>query len=68
MLVVEDFTVLEQGAEVAGDGRVATCPRCGRNGVRESVEGRTEWIHSQESELMSDGLLVTLDCCASEED
>ena len=67
MPVVEDFTTLAPGAEVAGEGSVARCPRCGRNGVRELFRGRTEFVHSQESELMCDGLLVTEDCCSEDD-
>ena len=68
MPVLEDFTVLARGAEAVSEGRVERCPRCGRNGVREPVDGRMKFLHAQAFELMSDGLLVTPeDCCPSEE-
>jgi len=64
MPVLEDFTVLMPGAEVAGEGLVERCPRCGRNGVRERVDGQTKLLHAWAMELMSDGLLVIPeDCC-----
>jgi hypothetical protein len=64
MPVLEDFTGLAPGAEVVGEGRVESCPRCGRNGVRERVDGQPKILHAQATELMSDGLLVTPeDCC-----
>jgi len=67
MLVLEDFTVLSPGAEVAGEGSVERCPRCGRSGLRERVGGEPTFLHAQSSEVMSDGLLVTPeDCCADD--
>ena len=69
MLVLEDLTGLELGAEVGGEGRVERCPRCGRKGVRERVDGERMFVHGRSSELMSDGLLVTADdCCPPERD
>jgi hypothetical protein len=69
MPVVEDFTILASGAEVAGEGRVEKCPSCGRNGVRERVNGQSFFLHSSTTELMSDGLLETPgECCPTDED
>jgi len=69
MLVMEDLTGLELGAEVGGEGRVERCPLCGRKGVRERVDGKRTFVHTRSSELLSDGLLVTAeDCCPSERD
>ena len=64
MPVVEDFTALDPGIDVEGEGRVERCPRCGRNAVREDIGGETHFVHAQCYELMSDGLLVTPEeCC-----
>ena len=68
MPMVEDFTILATGSEVAGEGRVERCPRCGRNGIRERIDGEPTFLHSSSTELMSDGRLVTPeDCCPSDD-
>jgi hypothetical protein len=64
LAVIDDYTVLEIGTMIAGWGRVERCPRCGRNGLREHQEGQDAILHTETSELMSDGLLVVPgDCC-----
>ena len=68
MPVVEDFTILAPGSEVAGEGRVERCPRCGRNGVKERVDGEAMFLHGSSTELMSDGLLeMPGECCPDDE-
>jgi hypothetical protein len=58
-VVLEDFTSTELGAAVE------RCPRCGRNGVRESTRSGTVFLHKQSSELMCDGMLEEpTDCCS----
>ena len=69
MTVMEDLTMLKSGSEAAGEGRVERCPRCGRNGVREVVDGAPKFLHAFSTELMSDGLLVKPeDSCPAEQD
>jgi predicted metalloprotease len=69
MTVMEDLTVFTAGSEASGEGRIERCPRCGRNGVREVVDGEQKFLHAFSTELMSDGLLVTPeDCCPAEHD
>ena len=58
MTSVEDFTGLSLGAEVALEGRVSRCSRCGRNGIE---QGRGEGpscyvIHVQTSRVFGDGM------------
>jgi hypothetical protein len=66
LTVIDDYTVLEIGTVIAGWGRVERCPRCGRNGLRERLEGHEAILHTETSELMSDGLLVVPgDCCTN---
>jgi ssDNA-binding Zn-finger/Zn-ribbon topoisomerase 1 len=41
------------------EGRVDTCPRCGRNGVLEySDYGNPYFVHRQTSEVLCDGMLT----------
>ena len=62
--VIDDYTLLAAGTTIAEWGRVESCPLCGRNGLRERLEGQDAILHSESSELMSDGLLVVPgDCC-----
>ena len=65
MLNVEDFTLLRRGFEVPLEGRVETCPRCGRNGIEERPEcGFPYFLHVQASEVQGDGMRVEpLDAC-----
>jgi len=66
MIQVEDFTSLPSGFEVPLEGRVAACPRCGRNGIEEHPRcGDPYFLHRQATDLQSDGMRVDpLDCCA----
>jgi hypothetical protein len=66
MLNVEDFTLLRRGFEVPLEGRVETCPRCGRNGIEERPEcGVPYFLHVQASDVLGDGMRVEpLDSCA----
>ena len=66
MVVLEDFTRLSAGSGVGLEGRVESCPRCGRPGIEElSPDGRSLVVHSQTSQILGDGMLVEpLDCCA----
>jgi hypothetical protein len=66
MVQVEDFTSLPSGFEVPLEGRVQTCPRCGRNGIEEHPEcGDPYFLHRQTTDLQSDGMLTEpLDCCS----
>jgi hypothetical protein len=57
MLVVEDFTKLQEGVRIPTDGRVVRCPRCGRNGVRrQRLDGNFRYVHVQTSQVIGDGL------------
>ncbi|MGE5278475.1 MAG: hypothetical protein ACM3SU_15885 [Acidobacteriota bacterium] len=57
MIVLEDFTKLAVGARVPTDGRVAVCPRCGRNGARRRrLDGAIRYVHVQTSQVFGDGL------------
>lgn len=66
MVQVEDYTELPNGFEVPLEGRVDTCPRCGRNGIEEHpLFGAPYFLHQQTTELQSDGLRTDpLDCCS----
>ena len=62
--ITEDYTILETGTAIFGAGSVERCSCCGRNGLREHLAGQDAIIHTEVSELMSDGLLVVPgDCC-----
>ncbi len=63
MVVTQDYTSAPDGPPQ--DGWVESCPRCGRSGMRESRDDGAELIvHSESSELLSDGMLVEpSDCC-----
>jgi len=57
MLVIEDFTKLQEGVRIPTDGPVVQCPRCGRNGVRRPrLDGSVRYVHVQTSEVIGDGL------------
>ncbi len=59
MVHVEDFTKLAPGVEVASEGRVGRCPRCGRNGIAwNSGDGAGYLIHVQTSQILGDGMLT----------
>lgn len=58
MTSIEDFTVLMPGADVALEGRVARCARCGRNGIERGSADRTYVIHVQTSRVLGDGMLT----------
>ncbi len=60
MTSVEDFTGLALGAQIALEGRVSRCSRCGRNGIE---QGRSEGpsyyvVHKQTSRVFGDGMLT----------
>jgi len=57
MTNLDDFTLLPRGLEVPFEGRVETCPACGRNGIEERPEcGDPYFLHRQSSEMLGDGL------------
>jgi hypothetical protein len=57
MIVLEDFTKLAVGVRVPTDGRVAVCPRCGRNGARRRrLDGAIRYVHVQTSQVLGDGM------------
>jgi hypothetical protein len=60
MTSVEDFTTLPPGADVALEGRVSRCGRCGRNGIEQGRgEGPSYYvIHVQVSRVLGDGMLT----------
>ena len=54
MLNVEDFTSLQRGFEVPLEGRIETCPRCGRNGIEERPECAAPYfLHVQATDACS---------------
>ena len=58
MITMEDFTSMPAGCEVSMAGRVAACPRCGRNGI-ESRECDLEcFVHTQETDVHGDGMRI----------
>jgi len=63
---VEDFTSLRCGFEVPLEGRIGTCPRCGRNGIEERPECAAPYfLHVQATVVLGDGMRVEpLDSCA----
>ena len=65
MISVEDFTSLPQGFEVPLEGRIETCPCCGRNGIEEHPKcGEPYFLHRQASDVQGDGMLTEpLDSC-----
>jgi hypothetical protein len=65
MISVEDFTSLPQGFEVPLEGRIETCPRCGRNGIEEHPKcGDPYFLHLLASDVQGDGMLtMPLDSC-----
>jgi hypothetical protein len=66
MINFEDFTTFPAGFEVPFEGLVRTCPRCGRNGIEEHPAcGHPYFLHSQSSEIRSDGMLTEpVDSCS----
>jgi hypothetical protein len=66
MMQFEDFTALPRGFEAPLEGRVTTCPRCGRNGIEEHPAcGEPFFLHRQATDLQPDGMRVEpFDCCA----
>ena len=68
MIVLEDFTKLAVGVRVPTDGRVAVCPRCGRNGARRRrLDGAIRYVHVQTSQVFGDGLRAEpVDSCTIE--
>jgi len=66
MTNLEDFTLFPRGRDVPLEGRVETCPTCGRNGVEERLEcGKPQFVHLQISELFADGMRTeALEACA----
>jgi len=65
MINVEDFTSLKRGFEVPLEGRIETCPRCGRNGIEERPEcANPYFLHVQATDVQADGMLIEpLDSC-----
>jgi len=63
VVMLEDFTGLAVGSD-GPDGPVETCPECGRNGVRHEEPDGPSYVHTQASEVLSDGMLTEpRDCC-----
>ncbi len=60
MTSVEDFTGLALGADVALEGRVSRCSRCGRNGIEQGRGEATAYyvVHKQTSRVFGDGMLT----------
>jgi hypothetical protein len=58
MISLEDFTTLAEGAEVAVEGRVGRCPKCGRAGVEKLGDEATSFVHVQTCEVLGDGMLT----------
>jgi hypothetical protein len=69
MMSIEDFTELEEGTLVAGDGQICRCPRCGRNGLLLCrSDGLVRFVHVQASRMFGDGMTVEPeDCCTMPE-
>lgn len=65
MVNVQDFTSLKRGIEVPLEGRIETCPLCGRNGIEELPECASPYfLHVQTTDIQADGMLVEpLDSC-----
>ena len=63
MVILEDFTAFAVGCD-GPNGRVACCPECGRNGVPLEEPDGIFYVHTQASEVLSDGMLTEpRDCC-----
>ena len=60
MTSVEDFTGMRSGDEVALEGRVGRCERCGRTGIEHAVgdTGPAYVIHVQVTRILGDGMLT----------
>lgn len=67
MVVLEDFTGISAGQDIALEGHVERCPRCGRPGIERHIAGGSlVYVHAQTSEILGDGMLVEAqDCCAA---
>jgi hypothetical protein len=64
MVMLQDFTALSRGSDVPLEGRVDRCPQCGRNGIEHAEPDTLFFVHLQETELLSDGMLTEpRDCC-----
>jgi hypothetical protein len=64
MVMLQDFAALSRACEVPLEGRVDRCPRCGRNGIEHAEPDTLFFVHVQETELLSDGMLTEArDCC-----
>jgi len=66
MTNLEDFTRFPTGREIPLEGRVETCPACGRNGIEERPEcGHPLFVHLQITEVFADGMRTEpLEACA----
>jgi hypothetical protein len=66
MVVLEDFTRICAGQDIALEGHVECCPRCGRPGIEQHFAGGSPvYVHAQTSEILGDGMRVEpQDCCA----
>lgn len=65
MITIDDFTLMPEGAVALLEGKVVRCPVCGRNGVVKRTECEApHCIHSEESEVLCDGMRTEpTDCC-----
>lgn len=66
MAVLEDFTRISAGQDIALEGHVERCPRCGRSGIEQHLDGGNPvYVHAQTSEILGDGMRVEpQDCCS----
>ncbi len=64
MVTLQDFTTLSPGSEMPLEGRVDSCPKCGRNGFEHAEPHTLFFVHVQKSEVLGDGMLTEpRDCC-----
>jgi hypothetical protein len=64
MVVLEDFTRTQAGADIPAEGPASCCPSCGRAGIEQSSEKGPIFVHSQLSEILGDGMRTEpQDCC-----
>jgi hypothetical protein len=65
MITINDFTRMPEGTVATLEGRVVSCPACGRNGVVQRPESDAAWcVHVEESEILCDGMRTDpTDCC-----
>lgn len=60
----ETFTNQTPGTAPDTEGRVEICPRCGRPGVERRIAAGRVFVHTEASEILSDGLLtVPVESC-----